>query len=1174
MSQAPQQQSSAAAPEDVPQRARRPVLVLSNHENEVEWQRRVLAMITELAEHRGIVLESAFEVEVHSAAWWARDRLASLPEDSIVIALLSEAFLGAMPSEQKLDQMLERIGRSVQVIPVVALPCAWEATPFVTRQAFPRSRRSLSDAPADSVDEELLFIAELALSHCAPKATEPHADAHTFDDLRELPLADSVALLIHRAALAAAAPDQRSMMLAVMASSGKREGESLWVCDVLRRAVLNGSAPDVVSDYMNFTEKGAEPAAMSAPLQPELYDVFTSARGIARRTSSDETIHARHLLAALMVADRGADASILETLGVARDGFTKELIQFVTFDRAERRAEWERILLGEAAPDRRLFDFHADSPGDTDLLGIDRDVAAFATLIAARDVNPPLSVGLFGDWGSGKSFFMRQLRKGIEELAHEARASNAMQCNWPFYKRIVQVEFNAWHYVDGNLWASLVQHILDNLRAPGDKSTSRQLQQHLLKELKFASSTELEARAAVVAATTAVTDTKETLAEAESELEAKRGELEKLAATDVTTTFVLEGVASFAKETMSELRIEPVDASAEELKKALSGAHAVVSGGSPLLTQLQRSKDRSRRRFQFAVSVFAVPVVVVLVRWYLSVLDVDLSGLSANIASFATAAAGFLSGLIVWVKKGSAWLEARRKEVDEVQKRYDARVAELLAEHSRKVSTLGEAVQQQANDLATAKQKHEEAKQRVAAATAELEDATSGRLLARFVEDRAGSTDYRKHLGVLAVVRRDFESLSDLIQEENWRMLPPIDGEDETERIKPKFTTLEEERKDENVRINRIVLYIDDLDRCPPGKVVEVLQAVHLLLAFPLFVVVVGVDARWIARSLESRYRELLLSDKSNSGDRFEEVFGRATTNDYLEKIFQVPYWIRPMDLNASSQMIRGLLQRSVAPTPVPTDETRAAPRADPPAASPRAPAGATRTTAVGGTSATSATPATPPQTREAATPRSTDPTAVNGPPTNASPANGANGSNGSSASNGDKSTIARQQLASLVVHRAELDIIDTLTPLLGRSPRSLKRFVNVYRLLKAGLSPDEQDEFHGADKSDSWAVLFLLAIDTGAPLAAHPIFDAVSGIAISNAPMLQQLRTHLNNRIALEVKQRIVTPDWAADWGRVDRWLETQPDVCSNPAVMAALDQWAPRVARYSFHAVREKLG
>jgi hypothetical protein len=53
-------------------------------------------------------------------------------------------------------------------------------------------------------------------------------------------------------------------------------------------------------------------------------------------------------------------------------------------------------------------------------------------------------------------------------------------------------------------------------------------------------------------------------------------------------------------------------------------------------------------------------------------------------------------------------------------------------------------------------------------------------------------------------------------------------------------------------KIDRIVLYVDDLDRCAPRRVVEVLQAVHLLLAFPIFVVVVAVDHHWLLTSLES----------------------------------------------------------------------------------------------------------------------------------------------------------------------------------------------------------------------------------------------------------------------------------------------------------------------------------
>ena len=54
--------------------------------------------------------------------------------------------------------------------------------------------------------------------------------------------------------------------------------------------------------------------------------------------------------------------------------------------------------------------------------------------------------------------------------------------------------------------------------------------------------------------------------------------------------------------------------------------------------------------------------------------------------------------------------------------------------------------------------------------------------------------------------------------------------------------------------IDRIVLYIDDLDRCSPRQVVDVLQAVHLLLALDLFVVVVGVDPRWLLHALRSEY--------------------------------------------------------------------------------------------------------------------------------------------------------------------------------------------------------------------------------------------------------------------------------------------------------------------------------
>ncbi len=94
---------------------------------------------------------------------------------------------------------------------------------------------------------------------------------------------------------------------------------------------------------------------------------------------------------------------------------------------------------------------------------------------------------------------------------------------------------------------------------------------------------------------------------------------------------------------------------------------------------------------------------------------------------------------------------------------------------------------------------------------------------------------------------------------------------------------------DDLPRIDCIILYVDDLDRCPPSRVVEVLQAMHLLLALPLFVVVVGVDPRRLLRSLQTHYRALLQTQavtRSADGDR---SYWASTPQNYVEKIFQIP---------------------------------------------------------------------------------------------------------------------------------------------------------------------------------------------------------------------------------------------------------------------------------------------
>jgi hypothetical protein len=117
-------------------------------------------------------------------------------------------------------------------------------------------------------------------------------------------------------------------------------------------------------------------------------------------------------------------------------------------------------------------------------------------------------------------------------------------------------------------------------------------------------------------------------------------------------------------------------------------------------------------------------------------------------------------------------------------------------------------------------------------------------------------------------------------------------------------------------RIDRIIIYIDDLDRCPPRRVVEMLEAVHLLLAVDLFVVVVAVDPRWLLSAITAHYRDVLAAPNppvdppsvSDVVDPDDETLWQSTATQYLEKIFQVVLTLPPLDAPGYQRMLRGLV--------------------------------------------------------------------------------------------------------------------------------------------------------------------------------------------------------------------------------------------------------------------------
>ena len=142
-----------------------------------------------------------------------------------------------------------------------------------------------------------------------------------------------------------------------------------------------------------------------------------------------------------------------------------------------------------------------------------------------------------------------------------------------------------------------------------------------------------------------------------------------------------------------------------------------------------------------------------------------------------------------------------------------------------------------------------------------------------FVSDRLEVDDYGKRLGLMQQVKQDLANLSDRLTD--WEH-----NKKELKKFFPRGPA-------------RVVLYIDDLDRCPPDRVVEVLESVQLLLNTKLFIVVLGIDDRYIARALEQVYEGVLKRG------------GKPSGLDYLEKIIQIPYRMRPI----SSSSIDGYLR-------------------------------------------------------------------------------------------------------------------------------------------------------------------------------------------------------------------------------------------------------------------------
>ena len=316
------------------------------------------------------------------------------------------------------------------------------------------------------------------------------------------------------------------------------------------------------------------------------------------------------------------------------------------------------------------------------------------------------------------------------------------------------------------------------------------------------------------------------------------------------------------------------------------------------------------------------------------------------------------------------------------------------------------------------------------------------------------------------------------------------------------------------------------------------LQAVHLLLALDLFVVVVGVDPRWLLRSLRREYRAMLTTGARPAD---QDARWETTPQDYMEKIFNIPFALPRMTPASFERLVR-----SVAVAEPPPDEEH-----EPAGEQPPSPTPPTEATAV-----------------QVRTPD--DGSAVTGDVPAAIPVEAG-------------SEVAALQSAEAqapevrAITEGELKMLAALAPLV-ETPRETKRLLNLYRMIRSTRNLSPASQFLGDDQTpgDHEAVVILLGLLSGQGRLLENVLAAPKSRGIKGG-----LRCRAKNErwadFVTDMQPRRPRSTWRNaivgsiegadldDWKRLADGLAETSKLVTIPD-LEPFQLWAPRIARFSF--------
>jgi hypothetical protein len=108
------------------------------------------------------------------------------------------------------------------------------------------------------------------------------------------------------------------------------------------------------------------------------------------------------------------------------------------------------------------------------------------------------------------------------------------------------------------------------------------------------------------------------------------------------------------------------------------------------------------------------------------------------------------------------------------------------------------------------------------------------------------------------------------------------------DNLKAIETTLEKTDK-------KIVVFIDDLDRCAPDKILEVLESTKVFLDIKGFVYVLGLNSEVVVKAIDQKYEAMGINGE-----------------DYLEKIVQIPFRIPDWNVSDRGEFLTDLIDKEI----------------------------------------------------------------------------------------------------------------------------------------------------------------------------------------------------------------------------------------------------------------------